>query len=64
MRRFPNVSLHVNRTPAMLADEVGTSDTESAGPAICDSDMEDAMGPDEPELESQEEREKFYQEVW
>lgn len=63
MRRFPNVSLHVNRSPAMLADEAGASDTESAGPAVDDSDMEDGTGPEEPELESQEEREKFYQEV-
>lgn len=64
VRRFPNVSLHVNRNPAMLAEEGGASDAESAGPAVGDSDMEDATGPEEPELESQEEREKFYQEVF
>lgn len=64
IRRFPNVSLHVKRSPAMLGDEIGASDSETAGPAVGDSDMEDATGPEEPELESQEEREKFYQEVW
>lgn len=63
MRRFPNVSLHVKPNPAMPADDAGASDNETSFPIVGDSDMEDITGPEEPELESQEEREKFYQEV-
>ena len=64
MRRFPNVSLHVERNPPasnMLA--AGMNDTENAGSILGDSDMEDTNGIDEPEFENQEEREKAYQEV-
>ncbi|KAM6499495.1 SAC3 domain containing protein [Amanita muscaria] len=63
IRRFPNVSLHVKHSPHMSNTDNGASDTENLDTLVSDSDMEDADGPEEPELESQEEREKFYQEL-
>ncbi|KIL58844.1 hypothetical protein M378DRAFT_188122 [Amanita muscaria Koide BX008] len=64
IRRFPNVSLHVKHSPHMSNTDNGTSDTENLDTLlVSDSDMEGADGPEEPELESQEEREKFYQEL-
>ncbi|KAF8623868.1 hypothetical protein AX17_007270 [Amanita inopinata Kibby_2008] len=62
LRRFPNVTLHVKRNPHLSGD-VGASDSESAGPVMGESDMEDVNDIEEPELETQEEREKFYQEL-
>ncbi|KAK2464989.1 hypothetical protein APHAL10511_003065 [Amanita phalloides] len=62
-RRFPNVSLRVKHSSSALSSDAGASDSEAYGPALGDSDMEDGTGPEEPEFESQEERERFYQEL-
>ncbi|PFH53647.1 hypothetical protein AMATHDRAFT_1283 [Amanita thiersii Skay4041] len=60
MRRFPNVSLHVKHS--QNPNDHGASDSENTGHGG-DSDIEDGYGIEEPELETAEEREKFYQEL-
>lgn len=61
-RKFPNVSLRVNQ--GLTKGKRATNESEAEVDVEAEHHVEEAMNEiDEPELETQEERERFYQEV-
>ena len=62
-RKFPNVSLRVNQG-STKGKERATNESEAEVDVEAEHHVEEAMNEiDEPELETQEERERFYQDV-